>query len=162
MATNDYNSDFEMSVAEGLRRLGWTVRTQIGVSKFRIDRGVIHPDAAGKFLAGIECDGATYHSSPSARDRDRVRHIILERLGWRDAPADYGPHQTLYNRWFRWSQMGVFARILQELVKQDVETAMIMIDVEPVVRHWSENCWRGHLKAHRTASSLRKTGGPNG
>lgn len=82
MATNDYDSDFEMSVAEGLRRLGWTVRTQIGVSKFRIDLGVIHPDAPGKFLAGIECDGATYHSSPSARDRDRVRHIILERLGW--------------------------------------------------------------------------------
>lgn len=82
MATNDYDSDFEMSVAEGLRRLGWTVRTQIGVSKFRIDLGVIHPDAPGKFLAGVECDGATYHSSPSARDRDRVRHIILERLGW--------------------------------------------------------------------------------
>ena len=82
MAKNDYDSDFEMSVAEGLRRLGWTVRTQIGVSKFRIDLGVIHPDAPGKFLAGVECDGATYHSSPSARDRDRVRHIILERLGW--------------------------------------------------------------------------------
>jgi len=81
-ATNDYDSDFEMSVAEGLRRLGWTIRTQIGVSKFRIDLGVIHPDAPGKFLAGVECDGATYHSSPSARDRDRVRHIILERLGW--------------------------------------------------------------------------------
>lgn len=82
MAIDDYDSDFEMSVAEGLRRLGWTIRTQIGVSKFRIDLGVIHPDAPGKFLAGVECDGATYHSSPSARDRDRVRHIILERLGW--------------------------------------------------------------------------------
>jgi very-short-patch-repair endonuclease len=82
MATNDYDSDFEMSVADGLRRLGWTVRTQIGVSKFRIDLGVIHPDSPGKFMAGVECDGATYHSSPSARDRDRVRQIILERLGW--------------------------------------------------------------------------------
>jgi very-short-patch-repair endonuclease len=82
MAKNDYDSDFEMAVAEGLRRHGWTIRTQIGVSKFRIDLGVIHPDTPGKFLAGVECDGATYHSSPSARDRDRVRHIILERLGW--------------------------------------------------------------------------------
>ena len=81
MATNDYDSDFEMPVADGLRRLGWTIRTQIGLSRFRIDLGVIHPDAAGKFLAGIECDSATDHSSPSARDRDRVRHIILERLG---------------------------------------------------------------------------------
>lgn len=78
-----YDSDFEMAVAEGLRRLGWDVRTQIGVSKFRIDLGIVHPDARGRFLAGVECDGATYHSSPSARDRDRVRQIILEQLGWR-------------------------------------------------------------------------------
>ena len=83
VGTGDYDSDFELAVAEHLRRLGWTVRTQIGVSKFRIDLGVVHPDAPGRFLAGIECDGATYHSSPSARDRDRVRHIILENLGWR-------------------------------------------------------------------------------
>ena len=80
---NQYDSDFEMSVAEGLRRLGWVVRTQIGVSKFRIDLGVVHPDYPGRFLAGVECDGATYHRSPTARDRDRVRHIVLERLGWK-------------------------------------------------------------------------------
>ena len=79
----DYDSDFEMAVAERLRARGWTIRTQIGVSKFRIDLGVVHPDKPGEFLAGIECDGAAYHSSASARDRDRVRHIILERLGWR-------------------------------------------------------------------------------
>jgi very-short-patch-repair endonuclease len=78
-----YDSDFELAVAEGMRRRGWDVRTQIGVSKFRVDLGVVHPDAPGMFLAGVECDGATYHSSPSARDRDRVRHIILEQLGWR-------------------------------------------------------------------------------
>ncbi len=82
VSSNNYDSDFEMAVAEALRKLGWTVRTQIGVSKFRIDLGIVHPDAPGGFLAGIECDGATYHSSPSARDRDRVRHIILEQLGW--------------------------------------------------------------------------------
>ncbi len=78
-----YDSDFEKSVAEGLRKRNWNVRTQIGVSKFRIDLGIIHPDAPGKFLAGVECDGATYHSSRSARDRDRVRQEILERLGWK-------------------------------------------------------------------------------
>lgn len=80
---SDYDSDFEMAVAERLRAKGWTIRTQIGVSKFRIDLGVVHPDKPGEFLAGIECDGAAYHSSASARDRDRVRHIILEKLGWR-------------------------------------------------------------------------------
>lgn len=78
-----YDSDFEMAVAERLRSFGWSVRTQIGVSKFKVDLGVVHPDFPGKFLAGIECDGASYHSSPAARDRDRVRHIILENLGWR-------------------------------------------------------------------------------
>lgn len=78
-----YDSDFEFVVAEGLRHRGWDVRTQIGVSKFRVDLGIVHPDAVGRFLAGVECDGASYHSLPSARDRDRVRHAILERLGWR-------------------------------------------------------------------------------
>jgi very-short-patch-repair endonuclease len=72
-----------MAVAERLRAKSWTIRTQIGVSKFRIDLGVVHPDKPGEFLAGIECDGAAYHSSASARDWDRVRHIILGRLGWR-------------------------------------------------------------------------------
>lgn len=78
-----YDSDFEEAVANGLRRRGWSVLTQIGVSKFRIDLGLVHPDAPGRFMAGIECDGAAYHASPSARDRDRLRQIILERLGWR-------------------------------------------------------------------------------
>jgi very-short-patch-repair endonuclease len=81
--TEDYANDFEQSIAEMLRAKGWSVRTQIGVSKFSIDLGIVHPDAPGRFLAGVECDGATYHSSPSARDRDRVRHLVLENLGWR-------------------------------------------------------------------------------
>lgn len=79
---DQFDSEFEESVANLLRKRGWTIKTQIGVSKFRIDLGVIHPDFSGEFLAGVECDGATYHSSPSARDRDRIRHIILENLGW--------------------------------------------------------------------------------
>ena len=70
-------------------------------------------------------------------------------LRWRDAPAVYGPHKTLYNRWFCWSQMGVFGRIPMELVRQDAETEIIMIDAT-------------HLKAHRTASSLWKKRGAAG
>ncbi len=77
-----YDSDLEEAIADAIRKKGWTVHTQIGVSKFRIDLGIVHPNHPGKYLAGIECDGATYHSSPSARDRDRVRHAILENLGW--------------------------------------------------------------------------------
>ena len=80
---DQFDSDFEQAVAWALRDKGWKVQTQIGVSKFRVDLGVTHPDHPGVYLAGIECDGATYHGSPSARDRDRVRHGILENLGWR-------------------------------------------------------------------------------
>ena len=78
-----FDSDFEQAVAMTLRERGWKVQTQVGVSKFRVDLGIVHPDKPGEYLAGVECDGATYHGSPSARDRDRVRQIILENLGWR-------------------------------------------------------------------------------
>ncbi len=73
---------FEDAVAEAFRSKGWEVRTQIGVSGFRIDLAVVNPDRAGAYLAGIECDGMTYHSSATARDRDKVRQGVLEGLGW--------------------------------------------------------------------------------
>ena len=76
------DSPFEESVARALSAKGWEVRNQIGVSGFRIDLGVVHPDFAGRYIAGIECDGATYHSSATARDRDKVRQSVLEGLGW--------------------------------------------------------------------------------
>jgi very-short-patch-repair endonuclease len=78
-----FDSVFEERVASLLRARGWIVQSQVGVSKFRIDLGIVHPDHPGRFMAGVECDGATYHSSPTARDRDRVRHAILTSLGWR-------------------------------------------------------------------------------
>ncbi|MEM6942378.1 MAG: DUF4011 domain-containing protein [Pseudomonadota bacterium] len=75
-------SPFEAAVADALRARGWDVRTQIGVSGFRIDLGVVHPDRAGAYLAGVECDGSTYHSSATARDRDQIREAVLTGLGW--------------------------------------------------------------------------------
>jgi very-short-patch-repair endonuclease len=76
------DSDFEVMVAEMLRARGFEVVPQVGVSGFRIDLAVRDQDIPGGFLAGIECDGATYHSSKSARDRDRLRQEVLEGLGW--------------------------------------------------------------------------------
>jgi REase_MTES_1575/Protein of unknown function (DUF3320) len=58
------------------------VHTQIGASSFRVDLGVVHPDFAGRYLAGVECDGATYHRSATARDRDKLREQVLRGLGW--------------------------------------------------------------------------------
>jgi very-short-patch-repair endonuclease len=76
------DSDFESEVAHRLRLRSYNVDLQVGVSGFRIDLGVRHPDHPERFLAGLECDGAAYHSSKSARDRDRLREEVLKGLGW--------------------------------------------------------------------------------
>lgn len=77
-----FDSEFEMDVCDFLRNNGFTVDTQVGCSGFRIDLGLKKPNSSDYVLA-IECDGATYHSSKNARDRDRLRQEILERMGWR-------------------------------------------------------------------------------
>jgi Superfamily I DNA and RNA helicases and helicase subunits len=81
-SVGDAESPFEEAVMAALRNKGWEVRPQIGVSNYRIDLGIVHPDHAGAYLAGIECDGATYHRSASARDRDKIRESVLRSLGW--------------------------------------------------------------------------------
>lgn len=80
--TNEPDSDFEIEVGERLRAKGYELDFQVGVSGYKIDLAVRHPDHAERFLAGIECDGARYHSSKSARDRDRLREEVLDGLGW--------------------------------------------------------------------------------
>jgi len=79
----DYESPLEAQVAEEIKTLGYEVRAQVGCSGFRIDLGVIDPTQPGMFILGVECDGATYHSAYTARDRDRIRQEALEKLGWR-------------------------------------------------------------------------------
>ena len=79
----DADSDFEISVAHVIKGAGYDVVPQVGVAGFFIDMGVREQANTGFFLAGIECDGATYHSAKSARDRDRLRQEILETHGWR-------------------------------------------------------------------------------
>ena len=77
------DSDFEIAVMDALKKEGFECVPQVGVAGFFIDVAVIDPGNPGRYLMGIECDGATYHSAKSARDRDRLRQSILERLGWR-------------------------------------------------------------------------------
>lgn len=76
-------SPFEDAIKSALENRGWIVHTQIGVSAFRIDLGIVDPEAPGRYFAGVECDGATYHRSATARDRDRLREHVLRQLGWR-------------------------------------------------------------------------------
>jgi putative transposase len=88
------------------------------------------------------------HSRPRVDDRrviSGIIHVIRNGLRWRDAPEVYGSHKTLYNRFFRWSRMGIFDRIFSGLVSGAPEPDTVMIDAT-------------HLKAHRTACSLAKKG----
>lgn len=77
-----FDSEFELEVCEFLRQNGYDVDTQVGCSNFRIDLGIKRHDTSDYVLA-VECDGATYHSSKNARDRDRLRQQILENMGWK-------------------------------------------------------------------------------
>jgi transposase len=89
------------------------------------------------------------HGRPRVDDRRLISgiiHVIRNGLRWRDTPADYGPHKTLYNRFARWSRLGVFDRIFGGLVAGDRVPDILMIDAT-------------HLKAHRTASILLKKRG---
>jgi very-short-patch-repair endonuclease len=78
-----FDSPFEQEVYEELSRHGLTLHPQVGCSGFRIDLAVVDPKVPGRYLLGVECDGAAYHSSATARDRDRLRQEVLEGLGWR-------------------------------------------------------------------------------
>jgi len=78
----DTESPFERDVLAELTRRGFNVVPQVGVSGYRVDLGVVDDRSPGKFLCGIECDGVAYHSSRTARDRDRLRQEVLEKRGW--------------------------------------------------------------------------------
>lgn len=77
-----FDSPFEQQVCDALRRRGYDVDTQVGVSGYRIDLAVVHPGDPERYILGIECDGAMYHSSRDARERDVYRQEFLESRGW--------------------------------------------------------------------------------
>lgn len=89
-----------------------------------------------------------FHGVSRVDDRKIISgiiYVIKNGLQWKDAPREYGPHKTLYNRFIRWSRMGIFNKIFMELSHQKGTVEQLMIDAT-------------HLKAHRTAASLLKKG----
>lgn len=80
--TLHFDSPFEEQVYRQLRNLGYEITTQVGMSGYRIDMAVLHPKDRSRYILGVECDGAMYHSSPSARERDVYRQRYLESRGW--------------------------------------------------------------------------------
>lgn len=110
----DFDSPFEEMVCTRLRNLGWEVIPQVGCSGYRLDLGIVDPEARGRFLMGVECDGAAYHSAASARDRDKLRAGVLRGLGWK-----------LYRIWstdFWHDAAGEIAR-LHEALQKEVEAS---------------------------------------
>ncbi len=83
LSQGDVESPFEEEVLRVLHSHGYDVVPQVGTAGYRIDIGVCKPGRTGQFVLGVECDGAMYHSSMVARDRDRLRQEVLEGLGWR-------------------------------------------------------------------------------
>ena len=110
------DSDFEVAVIEALERHGYQCEPQVGVAGFFIDLAVRDPGQPGRYLMGIECDGAAYHSAKSARDRDRLRQSVLEQLGWRI-------RRIWSVDWFRNAKLQL-EPILQELAALRTEQAI--------------------------------------
>jgi very-short-patch-repair endonuclease len=110
------DSPFEQAVAEALLEAGYRVEEQVGTGGYRIDIAIVDEHQPGRYLLGIECDGATYHSAQSARDRDRLRQEVLESMGWTI-------HRIWSTDWFR--------NPLRELqrVKESIEAARAKIAV---------------------------------
>lgn len=90
----EFDSVFEEQVARILELTGYRVERQVGCSGYRIDLAVVHPVRPGQFAIGIECDGASYHSAATARERDRLREQVLVQLGWKI-------HRIWSTDWFR-------------------------------------------------------------
>ena len=107
-------NDFEQSVGAVLKEKGFEVVPQVGVAGFFIDLAVKHPTKTGSYLLGIECDGASYHSGRSARDRDRLREEILVNLGWKI-------HRVWSTDWFksRQTQVDRLLKHIDELLQAD-------------------------------------------
>ena len=109
-------NDFERSVRSVLESRNYEVAPQVGVAGFFIDLAIKNPKKPGAFLLGIECDGATYHSSKSARDRDRLREEILRSRGWK-------LHRIWSTDWFknRTREIDKMFRLIESMVAAQVE-----------------------------------------
>ncbi|MEB3327798.1 MAG: DUF3320 domain-containing protein, partial [Candidatus Sericytochromatia bacterium] len=101
------DSPFETEVLLALRERGYDVEPQVGTAGYFIDLAVKDPERPGRYVLAVECDGAAYHSSRSARDRDRLRQGVLEGLGWRF-------HRIWSTDWFR-NRPGELTRLVEAI-----------------------------------------------
>jgi very-short-patch-repair endonuclease/DNA polymerase III delta prime subunit len=122
------DSPFELEVMLALKDRGYVVEAQVGTAGYFIDLAVKDPEHLGRYVLAIECDGASYHSSRSARDRDRLRQGVLESLGWRF-------HRIWSTDWFRDSANALEKAVESIESARSALKANAMIDptINPVV-----------------------------
>ena len=119
----DFDSPFEEQVYKALARQGCEVQKQVGSKGFYIDLAIADPEQPGRYLLGIECDGAMYHSARSARDRDRLRQQVLESVGWK-------LHRIWSTDWFRNPEREL-KRVLQALQEAKIYASETKTNKEP-------------------------------
>lgn len=158
------DSPFEVAVRNALVELGHEVVSQVGSAGFFIDLAVVDPRAPGRFLLAIECDGATYHSARSARDRDRTRQAVLEGLGWKF-------HRIWSTDWFRNPkremeklELAIQAALAQRPEEEElaptpvVETEIVREEIEePVENGLSPTYQVARLTPHYSNKDLYQT-----
>jgi very-short-patch-repair endonuclease len=122
--TNGETNDFEDAVREALVERGLSVDAQVGAGKYRIDLAVRDSRDPNRYILGIECDGATYHSSRTARDRDLLRQEVLQRRGWRI-------HRVWSTEWFH-DREGALASLLRSIASAEQSAATRTVYAPPV------------------------------
>jgi very-short-patch-repair endonuclease len=143
VVTDDITNDFEDSVAEALRDRGLNCDQQVGASNYRIDIGIRDPRDPNRYLLGVECDGATYHSAKTARDRDLLRQQVLRTQGWR-------LHRLWSTDWFRDREgtlslaLAAYERALKAPIEESALGAPSHASAAPVIS--AEPTWSAATK----------------
>ncbi|MGU9977821.1 MAG: DUF3320 domain-containing protein [Candidatus Oxydemutatoraceae bacterium WSBS_2016_MAG_OTU14] len=119
VSEGEADSLFEEDVAEEIRVLGYGVDHQVGTAGFKIDLGVLDPSNPRHHILAVECDGATYHSALSARERDRMRQAVLEGFGWHF-------HRIWSTDWFyqRTREIQRLKEALEDARNRDITTSI--------------------------------------
>jgi len=154
LPTRAETNDFEDGVAAALRARGLQIDEQVGTSDYRIDLAVRDPRDTTKYVLGIECDGATYHSARTARDRDLVRHLALRELGWR-------LYRIWSTDWFRNPDQAVSGvlRALEVAIKSPVEESVPAPARQVQTEAPAESAGSGAPAAASITASKRYPGG---
>ena len=144
-ANGGFDSPFEQSVADAIHAMGFEVDSQVGSVGFRIDLAVKNPEQLGSYIIAVECDGASYHSSKSARERDRLRQSVLEGLGWQF-------YRIWSTDWFKRPERE--KEKLRAAIKKSIESASLKKETPKVEADDSHTSANSGLKDGKTSELL--------